>query len=89
MIKQMIDRINPYKLFLVDGIGAMNSAVMLGLVLARFEKIFGKKASTNLLRHSYLTKLYGHHIEESKKMDNTATAMGTSSHMVKEVYIKK
>jgi hypothetical protein len=41
MIKQMIDRINPYKLFLVDGLGAMNSAVMLGLVLARFEKIFG------------------------------------------------
>jgi hypothetical protein len=55
----------------------------------RFEKIFGKKASVNLLRHSYLTKLYGHHIEESKKMDNTATNMGTSSHMIKDIYIKK
>jgi hypothetical protein len=46
MIKQMIDRINPYQLFLVDGIGAMNSSVMLGLVLARFEKIFGMPTST-------------------------------------------
>jgi hypothetical protein len=55
----------------------------------RFEKIFGKKASVNLLRHSYLTKLYGHHIEESKKMENTATNMGTSSHMIKDIYIKK
>ena len=46
MIKQMIDRINPYKLFLVDGLGAMYSAAMLGLVLARFEKIFGMPKST-------------------------------------------
>jgi hypothetical protein len=45
MIKQMIDKLNPYKLFLVDGLGAMNSAVMLGLVLARFEKIFGMPTS--------------------------------------------
>lgn len=46
MIKQTIDKINPYLLFLVDGMGAMYSAAMLGLVLARFEKIFGMPTAT-------------------------------------------
>lgn len=55
----------------------------------RFQKIFGKKASVNLLRHSYLTKLYGHHIEGKKQMEKTANEMGTSSHMIEGVYIKK
>ena len=42
----MIDKINPYLLFLVDGMGAMYSAAMLGLVLERFEKIFGMPTAT-------------------------------------------
>jgi hypothetical protein len=55
----------------------------------RFQSIFGKKASVNLLRHSYLTKLYGKHMEEKKEMEQTAEDMGTSAHMVENVYVKK
>lgn len=33
--------IPPQKLFLVDSLGALLSAILLGLILARFEKIFG------------------------------------------------
>jgi len=55
----------------------------------RFETIFGKKASVNLLRHSYLTKLYGHTIEQNKQMAKTAEDMGTSSNMIEGVYVKK
>ncbi len=33
--------IQPQKLFLVDSLGALLSAILLGLVLARFEKTFG------------------------------------------------
>lgn len=54
----------------------------------RFERIFGKKASTNLLRHSYLTKLYGHQIEEKKKIEKTMTDMGSSENML-STYVKK
>lgn len=37
----MLNKIYPKKLFLVDSVGALLSAVMLGLVLASFESIFG------------------------------------------------
>jgi len=55
----------------------------------RFQSIFGKKASVNLLRHFYLTKLYGKHMEEKKEMEQTAENMGTSANMVENVYVKK
>ena len=37
----ILNKINPKKLFLIDSLGALISAVMLGLVLTRFEHIFG------------------------------------------------
>jgi hypothetical protein len=33
--------LNPKKLFLIDAIGAIISAIMLGIVLVKFENIFG------------------------------------------------
>ena len=55
----------------------------------RFERIFGKKASTNLLRHSYLTTKFGATIEQKKQMDAGAKSMGTSANMIENVYVKK
>ena len=37
---------NPQKLFLIDGLGALLSAFLLGIVLANFESFFGIPAST-------------------------------------------
>lgn len=36
-----LNKIQPQKLFLVDSLGALLSAILLGLVLALFEKTFG------------------------------------------------
>ena len=36
-----LNKINPRKFFLLDSIGALLSAIMLGLVLASFEAVFG------------------------------------------------
>jgi integrase len=55
----------------------------------RFEKIFGKKTSVNILRHVYLTSKFGDEIERSKKMNDVAEDMGTSSAQVIGTYIKK
>lgn len=41
IFKQMLNNINSRQLFLIDGIGAVVSAIMLGLVLASFESTFG------------------------------------------------
>ncbi|MEZ4684900.1 MAG: hypothetical protein R3B47_02205 [Bacteroidia bacterium] len=40
----LFSAITPRKLFLIDGLGALLSAIMLGLVLARFEAFFGVPA---------------------------------------------
>lgn len=37
---------NPQKLFLIDGLGALLSAFLLGVVLVKFESFFGIPAST-------------------------------------------
>ena len=55
----------------------------------RFEKIFGKKTSVNILRHVYLTSKFGDEIERSKKMNDVAEDMRTSSAQVIGTYIKK
>jgi len=38
--------LNPKKLFLIDGLGAILSAFLLGVVLVKFETIFGIPSST-------------------------------------------
>ncbi|TDQ23768.1 hypothetical protein [Tenacibaculum caenipelagi] len=48
MIKQIIEFsiLNPKKLFLIDGFGATLSALLLGLVLVKYESVFGIPPST-------------------------------------------
>ncbi len=48
ILKQTIKKIkdNPRKLFLIDGVGALVSAFMLGVVLVRLEHIFGVPVQT-------------------------------------------
>ncbi len=43
MLNQELEKIkaNPKKLFLIDGLGAILSALLLGVVLVKFERIFG------------------------------------------------
>ena len=47
-INQVIDKVelNPKELFMIDGIGAILSAFLLGVVLVKFESIFGIPSST-------------------------------------------
>lgn len=74
---------NDYLLF--DSNGEKLTSVKLN---QRLEKVFGKKCSVNLLRHSFLTDRFGDEIERSKKMNNVAEDMGTSSSQVIGTYIK-
>lgn len=79
-------KINDSNYLLYDSNGGKLTSVKLN---QRLNKIFGKKASVNLLRHSYLTDKFGDEIERSKKMSNVAEDMGTSSAQVIGTYIKK
>ena len=47
-------------------------------VTQRFNKIFGKNASINHLRHAYLTDKFGHTIELNNDISDTMTSMGSS-----------
>ena len=76
---------NDTEYLLFDSNGSKLTSVKLN---QRLNKIFGKKASVNLLRHSYLTDKFGDEIERSKKMANVAEEMGTSSAQVIGTYIK-
>ena len=77
---------NPTSYLLFDSNQGPLSSVKLN---QRLNKVFGKKASVNLLRHSYLTDRYEDDIARKKEMDHTAQQMGTSSSMVVGTYIKK
>jgi hypothetical protein len=54
----------------------------------RLNKIFGKKASVNQMRHTYLSDKYQKTIELNKKMAEDMEAMG-SSRSQESIYIKK
>lgn len=54
----------------------------------RLNKIFGKKASVNQMRHTYLSNKYQKTIELNKEMEEDMAKMGTSKAQEK-VYIKK
>lgn len=71
---------------LFDSNGSKLTSVKLN---QRLNKIFGKKCSVNILRHTYLTDRFGDEIERSKKMSSVAEDMGTSSAQVIGTYIKK
>jgi hypothetical protein len=54
----------------------------------RLNKIFGKKASVNQLRHTYLSDKYQDTIKLNKEMADDMKAMG-SSRAQESIYIKK
>jgi len=54
----------------------------------RLNKILGKKASVNVLRHEYLTRKYGDMIDKKKELDKDFKDMGSSS-LQYETYVKK
>lgn len=45
-MKKLITKIEPQRLFLIDAIGALISALMLGVVLTQFEAYFGMPKAT-------------------------------------------
>lgn len=48
ILRNLINKaeLNPQKLFLIDGLGAILSAFLLGVVLIRFEQVFGIPSKT-------------------------------------------
>ena len=78
-------KVNPTDYLLFDSNGKKLSNVKL---TQRLNKIFGKKASVNQLRHTYLSDKYQDTIKLNKDMADDMAAMGSSRHQEK-IYIKK
>lgn len=78
-------KVNPTEYLLFDSNGKKLSNVKL---TQRLNKIFGKKASVNQLRHSYLSDKYQDTIKLNKDMADDMAAMG-SSRKQEQIYIKK
>jgi integrase len=77
--------VNPTDYLLFDTNGNKLTNVKLN---QRMNKIFGKKASVNIMRHSYLSSKYGNKIQEMKDMKETMSKMGTSITQ-SNIYIQK
>lgn len=85
--------LNPHEYLLVDSNGSplggegksANGSVKLN---QRLEKIFGKKAGVNMMRHSTLTEKYGDLITKKDNLKKDLAEMGSSINMG-ETYIKK
>ncbi len=85
--------LNPHDYLLVDSNGSAlggegksaNGSVKLN---QRLEKIFGKKAGVNMMRHSTLTEKYGDIIQKKENLKKDMQDMGSSLNM-SETYIKK
>jgi integrase len=78
-------KVNPSDYLLFDSGGNKLSNVKL---TQRLNKIFGKKASVNQLRHTYLSNKYQDTIKLNKDMADDMKAMG-SSRAQESIYIKK
>lgn len=78
-------KVNPTDYLLFDSNSKKLSNVKL---TQRLNKIFGKKASVNQLRHSYLSDKYQDTIKLNKDMADDMAAMG-SSRKQEQIYIKK
>lgn len=76
-------KINPTDYLLFD---KQNKPMNSVKIRNKFNHIFGKKTSTNILRHMYVSNKYDANL---KQMDEDAKAMGTSSKTLQEQYIKK
>ena len=77
-------KVNPTEYLFFDSNGKKLSNVKL---TQRLNKIFGKKASVNQLRHTYLSNKYQDTIKQNQDMEDDLKAMGTSKSQEK-IYIK-
>jgi len=88
MLKNIIRKwiaVNPTDYLLFDTNGNPLTSVKLN---QRLNKMFGKKASVNALRHTFLTDKYEEHSKVSKALANDMSEMGSSGNMAK-TYIKE
>jgi len=83
MILKKFIKLNPYDYLFTDSQGNKMNSVKINQYL---EKIFGKKISINIFRHSYLSEKYP--ITEMKELTKDAQDMGTSVNMALNTYIK-
>lgn len=77
-------KVNPTEYLFFDSNGNKLTNVKL---TQRLNKIFGKKASVNQMRHTYLSNKYQDTIKLNKEMDDDMKAMG-SSRSQEKIYIK-
>ena len=78
---------NKTEYLLFDSNGNQMSSVKM---TQHLNKIFGgKKCSTNILRHTYLTSKFANHLDNKKQLEEVAEDMGTSVNMIEDIYIKK
>lgn len=77
--------VNPTSYLLFDKNGNPLTNVKLN---QRFNKIFGKKASVNIMRHSILTEKFGDQMKKQKELAKEMSDMGSSIGM-SETYIKE
>lgn len=78
-------KVNPTDYLFFDSNGKKLTNVKL---TQRLNKIFGKKASVNQLRHTYLSNKYQDTIKLNKEMEDDMKAMGSSRNQEK-IYIKE
>lgn len=71
---------------LFDSNGNQMSSVKMSQHL---NKIFGKNASVNILRHTYLTDKFSNHLNNKKELEEICEDMGTSVATAEQIYIKK
>jgi hypothetical protein len=84
MIFKKFIKLNPHDYLLVDSQGKKMNSVKINQHL---EKIFNKKISVNLLRHSYVSEKYP--ITQVAELTKDAADMGSSVNMMLNQYIKK
>jgi integrase len=77
-------KINPTEYLFFDSNGKKLTNVKL---TQRLNKIFGKKASVNQMRHTYLSNKYQDTIKQNQEMEKDMQAMGSSKAQEK-IYIK-
>lgn len=78
-------KINPTEYLLFDRNGAKLTNVKM---TQRLNKLFGKKASVNQMRHTYLSDKYQNTIKQNQEMAKDMADMG-SSQAQQKIYIKK
>lgn len=78
-------KVNPTEYLLFDSNMNPLSSVKIN---QRFNKIFGKKASVNIIRHSYLTDKFAKHSKDQNELEKDMSEMGSNAGNMAKTYIK-